>query len=153
LKPRTRCFGRAAVSAQMAAARREFTALRLSIVVFEVQTKVAYLTARLQNYVFLGGRLPPRQRLGEPSLDTPEAGRYVDCHSSELVIVGPCRRFRELSAASPPAPSRARPENHQSKNEAEPKGKELGRWGDSSNEFTGAANRGRRSPRAGVNAE
>ena len=37
-------------------------------------------------------------------MDTAKAGRYVDCHSCELVIVGPCRRFRDLSATSVPQP-------------------------------------------------
>ena len=35
-------------------------------------------------------------------MDTAKAGRYLGCYSRELVIMGPCRHFRDWSAASAP---------------------------------------------------
>jgi len=56
---RSRCLDARGFGADGAWHDENSLALRLSIVVFEVQTRLPYLTAGYKNYVFLGGRLHP----------------------------------------------------------------------------------------------
>src|SRR5437899_10082990 len=80
-------LGRAAVSAQLAQGNTRIHGIEISNRRIRGSDEIAYLTARYKTTFSL------------PE-DTAKTSRYVACHSRVLVIVGPCGRSRNSSAAT-----------------------------------------------------